>query len=202
MTKIFCALLFFAITNLSFAGEPALEDGDIIFQRSMGRQAEAIAAATRSEHTHVGMVFHDDGVPYVYEAVQPVKKTLLVDWVKRGKEGKFVVRRLIDRSAVDTEELKREVVRFLGRDYDAQFGWSDAKIYCSELVWKAYERSSGIEIGKLRQLKEYDLEHETVRKLVVERYGDRVPLDMKVIAPSDLFASPLCTTVATEAGEK
>jgi hypothetical protein len=25
---------------------------------------------------------------------------------------------------------------FLGKDYDLTFGWSDERLYCSELVWK------------------------------------------------------------------
>ena len=36
---------------------------------------------------------------------------------------------------------------FRGRPYDLTFEWSDERIYCSELVWKIYERALGIEIG-------------------------------------------------------
>ena len=178
-----------------------IEDGDIIFHRSTSEQSHAIAAATGSQFTHMGVVFFEGGEPFVYEAVQPVKKTKLAAWIKRGKGGKFVVRRLRDRSAVDMDKLKREVSRFIGLDYDYKFGWSDAQIYCSELVWKAYQRSSGVEIGKLKQLKDFDLDNKIVRALLKKRYGKKIPLSMKVISPADVFESRLLETVGKAAAE-
>lgn len=179
-----------------------LEDGDIVFQRSVSRQAHAIAAATGSRFTHVGVVFFDQGEAYVYEEVQPVRRTKLKVWAQRGKSGDYVVRRLKDRSKVDLKKLKAEVVGFLGRDYDYLFGWSDKKIYCSELVWKAYHRSCGIKIGELKRLGDFNLEHKNVRPLVVRRYRDKVPRDMKVISPSDMYESELLVTVVAKPKKK
>ena len=34
--------------------------------------------------------------------------------------------------------------KYLGRDYDLRFEWSDDKIYCSELVWKIYKEAFNI----------------------------------------------------------
>lgn len=41
---------------------------------------------------------------------------------------------------------------FLGRRYDPRFGWGDDRVYCSELVVKAYERAAGISFGRRERL--------------------------------------------------
>ena len=181
------------------SGAMEVKDGDIIFHRSQSRQAAAIAAATKSDYTHMGIIFFSDGSPFVYEAIQPVSRTPLEEWMKRGAGGHHVIKRLKDSSGVDFAKVKAETGKLMGRDYDWIFDWSDQKIYCSELVWKAYKRASGVEIGALRKLKDFDLTSETVRKLMKERYGRDIPLEMDVIAPSDMFSSPKLITVGAAA---
>lgn len=68
-------------------------------------------------------------------------------------------------------------------------------IYCSELIWKVYKRATGIEIGKLQQLKEFDLTNELVKKKIKERYGSNIPLNIPVISPAAIFNSELLVTV-------
>lgn len=70
---------------------PALQDGDIVFQCTDGPQCEAIAQATRSPYTHCGIVFLQDGAPFVWEAVGPVRKLPYADWVRHGLGGHVVV---------------------------------------------------------------------------------------------------------------
>lgn len=164
-------------------------DGDIIFQRSQTRQSVAIQAATDSKYTHMGIIFIENGKPMVYEAVQPVKKTPLDAWIKQGKREHYVIKRLRDTESIDFQAVKRETTRMLGKNYDAQFGWSDSRIYCSELVWKAYQRGAKIEVGTLRRLGEFNLNHPTVKQLMKERYGKKIPLKMTVISPADMFQS-------------
>jgi len=191
------ALILLAIAMTAWAAAPSesVHDGDIIFQRSQTQQSDAIAAATHSEYTHMGIIFVEDGKPFVYEAVQPVRKTPLGEWIARGKEGRYVVKRLRDSAPVNTAALKREVRKMLGRDYDWLFDWSDASIYCSELVWKAYKRGCGLEIGQPKTLGEFDLSQEVVRRTMAERYGQNIPLSMKVISPSDIFECDKLVTI-------
>jgi uncharacterized protein YycO len=177
---------------------PVVQDGDIIFHRSLTSQAAAIAAATHSEFTHMGVIFIEDGKPVVYEAVQPVGKAPLDEWIKRGDKEHYVIKRLKDSSKLDTVALKKEVTTMLGKNYDWLFEWSDDSIYCSELVWKGYERASGIKLGELRTLKELDLSHAAVQKILKERYGDKVPYAMEVICPCDVFSSTLLETVESK----
>ena len=66
----------------------ALRDGDIIFQESTSRQSEMVGVLTRSEWTHMGVIFVDTSGPTVLEAVSPVRYTKLADWIARGRGGR------------------------------------------------------------------------------------------------------------------
>jgi hypothetical protein len=177
------------------SGAVEVQDGDIIFHRSQSRQAKAIADATKSDYTHMGVIFFSGGKPYVYEAIQPVTRTPLDKWIERGVGQHYVIKRLKNSSGVDFSKVKAETQTFMGRDYDWLFEWSDRKVYCSELVWKAYERGADIRIGSLKSLKDFDLSSPLVRQIMRERYGNNPPLSMKVITPSDMFDSDLLKTV-------
>lgn len=178
---------------------PAVHDGDIAFQTSRSSQSLAIQRATRSPWSHMGIVFHRAGRPFVIEAVDPVRATPLAVWIARGEGSRVVVKRLRDASTALTPEalrsLRREAERFLGRRYDLVFAWSDDRIYCSELVWKAYDRALGRRIGRLQRLRDFDLEEPTVKRKLRERYGTSVPLDEPVISPGEMFVSEELVTV-------
>jgi hypothetical protein len=75
------------------------------------------------------------------------------------------------------------------------FGWGDDKLYCSELVWKIYKQATGLEVGKLQKLKDFDLSNPIVARKLKERYGNKIPLDETVISPVAIFNSQLLMTV-------
>lgn len=171
--------------------ESRLRQGDIIFHESLSTQSRAIQLATGSRYSHMGLLFRRNGRWFVYEAVQPVKFTSLRDWIRRGRGGHFVVKRLRDSRATPdlAARLRAASLKYRGRPYDLYFGWSDDRIYCSELVWKVYKEAAGIEIGRLQRLREFDLSSRLVREKLRERYGDHVPLDEPVISPAAMFDS-------------
>lgn len=180
-----------------FAAAANLRDGDIIFHTSRSTQSEAIQRATHSPYSHVGLVFHRDGKPYVLEAVATVRYTPLAQWTARGAGGNFVVRRLKDDlTGAQSSKLRAAAEKYSARPYDLYFEWSDARIYCSELVWKAYHEALGLEIGKRQQLRDFHLDDPVVKAKMRERYGEHVPLDEPVISPGAQFASELLETVS------
>jgi hypothetical protein len=176
-----------------------LKEGDIIFQTSLSRQSKAIQLATDSKYSHCGIIFKNKGKYYVYEAIQPVKQTPLDKWILRGKDGKFVIKRLVNGDRILTSDIIKKMKdigqEFKGKNYDSTFEWSDENIYCSELVWKIYKRSTGLEIGELQKLREFDLTDSDVKKMMKKRYGDIIPLDETVISPASIFKSELLETV-------
>jgi hypothetical protein len=180
--------------------DPAdLRDGDLIFHRSLSAQAEALERALDSPYTHMGLVFLDDGQPFVHEAVGPVKRTPLAEWIARGRDGAYVIRRLRDADALLTPEataaLRAAVSRHDGAPYDSYFEWSDERIYCSELAWKAYREALGLEIGALARFGDHDLTDPLVVAKLQERFGDEIPAEEPVISPAEMYASELLVTV-------
>ncbi|CAN5913306.1 YiiX family permuted papain-like enzyme [soil metagenome] len=179
--------------------DTAFHDGDIIFQSSSSGQSYAIQLATHSIYSHCGILFNDNGKWFVYEAVQPVIKTPVNKWIARGENGIYVVKRLKNADSLLTEnalyKMRKSVNGNLGKDYDVYFGWSDERIYCSELVWKAYHDGTGLEVGELKKLGEYDLSQPVVKKIMKERYGNKIPLEEPMISPGNIYASELLITV-------
>ncbi len=179
-----------------------IKEGDLIFQTSLSRQSMAVQLATHSPYSHCGIIFKKDLVFKVLEAVQPVKYTALDSWMAKGREGQYIIRRLKNSDKILTkdvlEKLKNEAGKFLNKKYDIYFDWSDDKMYCSELIWKVYKRGAGIEIGKLQQLKDFDLSSKAVKEKMKERYGDKIPLNDTVISPVSIFNSDLLETVTAE----
>lgn len=170
--------------------------GDIVFHTSTSAQSVAVQSATHSRYSHMGIVLIKEGRPVVLEAVQPVKYTDLKTWLNRGKDQQYVIKRLtspIKPAAVS--KLDQEAKRYLGKPYDLTFEWSDDRIYCSELVWKLYKSALGIELAPLAKLGSFDLTAPAVKAKLKERYGNRIPLNEPVIAPSAIFESTLLTTV-------
>ena len=173
-----------------------LRDGDIIFHTSRSAQSLAIQRASHSPYSHVGLVFHRDGKPHVFEAIATVRYTPLAQWTARGTGGEYVVRRLKKPLSADqARRLRAAAEKYAGRPYDLYFEWSDDRIYCSELVWKAYHDALGLELGARQKLEDFDLSDPVVRSKMRERYGKNVPLKEPVISPGAQFASPLLLTV-------
>jgi hypothetical protein len=188
------ALLLLALVgSLASAGDPWRE-GDLLFQTSRSSQSVAIQAATHSRWSHMGVLFRKRGRWMVLEAVQPVKYTPLDAWIRRGEGGRVEARRVrtsvLQLRASDLARVQREGERFLGRPYDLTFDWDDRRIYCSELVWKAYERALGLRLGRLQTLGDFDLSSPAVRRKMAERYPRGLPRTMPVISPQAMFEAP------------
>jgi len=178
-----------------------LRNGDLIFQTSLSRQSKAIQVSTNSKYSHCGLIFRKESDItnwFVLEAVQPVKWIKLEKWIARGKDGKFVIKRLqTDPTLPESMLLKLRTTaeKYLDRNYDLTFEWSDDKIYCSELIWKVYKETTGIEVGKLQKLSDFDLTNEMVKKIMKERYGNNVPMNETVISPKSIFESGNLKTI-------
>lgn len=186
--------------NAKETGDKAeIKNGDIIFQTSVSAQSKAIQLATRSKYSHCGIVYKNGGNYFVYEAVEPVRLTPLNDWIARGSGGHFVIRRLKNAEKVLTplvlNKMKTVGDRFKGKHYDLYFEWTDDRIYCSELIWKVYKEATGLELGKLEKLKDFDLSSMAVKETMKARYGNKIPMNETVISPESIYNSELLVTI-------
>lgn len=182
----------------------ALQEGDIVFHGNAGEQCDAIREATGSPYTHCGVVFEKDGRLMVLEAVQPVRVTTVEAFQQRSLPGSFHARRL--KQPADPEVIAKAKAwgsKQTGRNYDSLFGWEDGALYCSELVWKAYQQA-GIELCEPRRFHDYRLDTPKVKAIIAKRYGsaDKLPRDEPVVAPGDLADSPLLVEVPRVEGKK
>lgn len=207
---VFSIAIFFGFSNQSLISNQdkqkikiAVQEGDIIFQSSRSGQSSAIQLATNSKYSHCGILLKNkNGILMVAEAVQPVQIKPIKEFIERGDDNHYVIKRLIKRDSIFSDETVKEMqdlfYSFEGKDYDIKFEWTDSKIYCSELVWKIYERTTGIQLGEPKPLKDYSLNSPLVRKTMEERYGNEIPWDEPMVAPSTIFESKLLETVIEE----
>lgn len=207
--KLTIPALFFAGLIVAFSWKHLFaqdfgdfQEGDLIFHTSTSSQSQAIQLVTNSRYSHCGIIYRINGKLYVYEAVETVRFTPLKEWIARGKNGHYVVKRLKDADKILTADalnkLKQVGERFKGKPYDYVFAWSDEKIYCSELIYKMYYESLNIKLGELQTLSDFDLSHPVVKEKIQERYGNNIPYSETVISPEAVFQSPLLVTVISK----
>lgn len=171
------------------------QTGDIIAHTSQSRQSELIKAATFSDYTHMGLVVEKKGQYFVLEALSTVKYTPLREWVQRGVNGKYTVKRLV-LPDFDLEGIISGAEEYLGKKYDSQFDPDEQKIYCSELVQKAYA-AVGISLGRWELVREMPgLKDSHVAQEAQRRWGV-IPKDLRVVTPASIMESPYLTTVYT-----
>lgn len=195
-----CALaLLFGAYSSSFSQDAAkLKSGDIIFITSLGGQGKAIQLATHSRYTHVGIIMVEKGIPYVYHAVEPVMKSTVKEFMAFSSDGKYVVKRLKDRSILADSTVKKMdkmAASLVDKHYDLYFNWSDDDWYCSEYVWKIYKRNCNLALGSPKQMKEYDLSAPEVQYIMKRRYGDKIPYNELMVSPEEILKSPLLEEV-------
>jgi len=160
-------------------------EGDLLFQ-SFPHSAltDMIEGCTKSPLSHCGVMVNRKGAWKVIEAVGPVKETVLADWIERGRGGGFVVYRL--RAPLDQQALRIVAAAkvYEGKPYDPHYDLDDARIYCSELLWKATRDATGTELGKLQTLGE--LNWKPYEKEIRSLEDGALPLDRKMITPQAL----------------
>jgi hypothetical protein len=175
------------------------KEGDILFQTSLSSQSLAIQLVTKSPYTHCGIVQIRNGKPMVLEAVGPVRLTPMKEWIERGKGGAVWAKRLENADTLLTPEaiaaLRAAGQRYMGRPYDHLFEWSDQNIYCSELVWKVFQRALGVELGEMEAFGSLDLSSPEAIRIAKQRWGGKPPADQKLITPAAIAASPRLTQV-------
>jgi len=106
---------------------------------------------------------------------------------------------------IDTSKLSPETTlkanewakKHIGKNYDGKYQWSDNTLYCSELVWKVFDVAADIELCKVKTMKDFNLNHPIVAKLIKQRYGsiNKLNLTEKIVAPSDIYDSNLLKSI-------
>jgi len=164
------------------------KEGDIIFQSlPFAELTKVIEGVTNSPYSHTGLLVQKDGSWYVREAIGSVKDTHLYLWILRGRGDSFAVYRFKEAYQKYIKETLIESAKFLGEPYDFFYELDDAKIYCSELIFKSYKRATSQNLGKLVKLESLNWKPYKDFILSIE---NKIPLDRIMITPKDLSEAP------------
>jgi len=172
----------------------SIRAGDLVFQDlDCGERCALIRQVTRSRYSHVCIVAARDGERVVWEASGPVDFVPLGDWVRHGQGRRVAVYR--PRTAVVRyrAEVQRRVESYAGRPYDAYYQWDDERIYCSELIAKAYRDAIGRDL-----FEPHPVELGTAEARVYNMSGGRLTSGTPMVTPADLVASDSLVRVVDE----
>lgn len=159
------------LTRVKASDLPALKTGDLVFQIAGSTQAKAIALASHSLYTHVGIIeLNRDGRPQVIEAAQSVRTTPFEAWIERGAAGRITIKRLKGLTEADAAKVARAAHTHDGKPYDIFFWHDRDAIYCSELVRLAFQDGVGMALGKEERVKDLNIDNAAVRALIEARW--------------------------------
>ncbi|MFK7788594.1 MAG: YiiX/YebB-like N1pC/P60 family cysteine hydrolase [Phycisphaeraceae bacterium] len=159
--------------------------GDVIFQSSEHNDLiDMIEGTSNSHYSHCGIVDQVDGQWVVYEAGSVVKATPLDVFINRGRNEGFAAYRFAESFRGDIPTIIEKTRAYLGRPYDFRYRLDDEYIYCSELIYKAFEQTTGEPLGDLARLG--DLKWQPYEALIVQLENGPVPVDRMIITPIDL----------------
>lgn len=182
------ALLFHSwlIEPLSAQDTPIsdVREGDVIFQTTQSSQSPLIQIGTRSRITHCGIIVMRDGEPYVLETLRTLVLTPLNEFIARGQDGKYWLKRS------DKQNIQIEYSHYLGKTYDAAFSFDNDIYYCSELVYDIYKKQLGIELCKPKRVDDYLIlctDRLPQIESVMKRRG--ITKEQYAVAPVDIFES-------------
>lgn len=160
-------------------------EGDILFQSlPKGVLIDSIELVSNSPWSHCGILTRREEQWFVAEAGLSVKYTPLFDWICQGRG--FFVDSYRVRGITPEQESKVQpgIAKFLGKAYDIEFREDDKKIYCSELVYKVYDRDLGIKLGKWERLG--DLNWKAAESFIRSMERGKLPLERDLITPVGL----------------
>jgi hypothetical protein len=172
--------------------------GDLLFQDiDCGLRCDLIRVMTHSPYVHVGLVLADaQGQPVVWEAFNPVGPTPLMDFIQRGRDHLLGVYRLEPALLDHLPQIAAATQAMAGRPYDSDYQWDDERLYCSELIEKAVQQATGVELAPPRPLGpgafgEY---RDTIKAMSKGRLTEQTP----ITSPVDLTRSPHLQRIADE----
>jgi hypothetical protein len=185
------------VLNFQQAYEP--KSGDLIFQAEIVPNGIAIQAITMSRYNHVGIVMKRGGKFYVYEAIGSVTRTPLKKYISRnGTYGKFRVMRLNDNAKpFNYSRVMTEISKLYGKRYDFNLGWSDNRVYCSELVYKVINRGTGTSLTNPKTINQRPFINILSMIIKTQFKIPSISKTTQIVTPGEISSSSKLTTVYT-----
>jgi len=176
-------------TEGNVRGDYMPQVGDVLFQSLPHNElTDAIEGASKSPYSHCGIVVRRGEAWLVLEANGPGVREIELDrWIRQGRGAGFATYRFEAKYTPRIGSIIAAARKFLGKPYDIHYDMDDGKIYCSELIYKAFLDATGEELGTIRKLGELDWKpHEAIIRKI-ENGG--LPLERRMITPGDMAAA-------------
>lgn len=138
-----------------------VQNGDLIFRRGRSIESQIVLLSDgNSDYSHVGIIYIKNKEPFVIHSVpakngeesELIKMEGVEEFLSKDKATRFAVFRLAD-SLINIAARASEFAYdcYLKKYYfDNQYDLlSDKKLYCTELIWKAY-KNAGVDIVQNR----------------------------------------------------
>ena len=166
--------------------QPAI--GDVLFQSlPPSPLVDAIDGATGSPFFHYGIVVQPGTKWLVLEAIGPVEETPLDAWIKRGRFGGFAAYRFKPKYLARVSEVIQEAEKYQGRRYGIHYRFDNDEIDCSELIFVAFKKVFGEDLGTIRKLG--DLNWGPYAEVIFRIEGS-FPTSREMITPVDSSKAP------------
>jgi hypothetical protein len=130
----------------------ALKDGDLVFRKGRSIESQLVLITDRaSSYSHVGVIYISNNTPYVIHTT-PDESSYAIDYVRMEKLSDFFSSENASRGSIFrlkkqyTNSAKLAALKaksFFDNKivFDAAFDIkTENKLYCTELVWKAYQK--------------------------------------------------------------
>ena len=160
----------------------ALQEGDLLFQALPHNPlVDAIEGASGAPFSHCGIIHQTATGWVVIEAIGPVKETPLAQWKAQARDRLYVTYRLKPVFKEKIPAFIKAAQAMEGRPYDHHYAWDEEAIYCSELIYKAFEQATGEKLGTMQRLG--DLNWKPYAAVMEQVEGGPVPVDRMMITP-------------------
>jgi uncharacterized protein YycO len=162
-------------SSLILSKQLEMQNGDLIFRKGRSIESQIILLSDgNSDYSHVGIIYLKDGKPLVVHSVPEeneeeyefIKLESVEDFLNEDKAVRFAVFRLEDSMMSSTKAASEFAYNcYLNKfRFDNQYDLSsDTKLYCTELIWKAYQQA-GIDLVQNRL---YDINFIVVNKRMI-----------------------------------
>lgn len=187
------ALLLFVLSGAALhAGDPddglAYEPGDLIFIKIPTGFGRAVEDITASPASHVGVVaVHESGHRTVVHALGEVQEEPIERYLARGT-GAHAVTRFRGISPEEKDWLVKAARDYLGWPYDREFLMHNQAIYCSELVWWAFQDGLGQQPVPLQPMS-FGTPGSASYKIMERITGGRIPEGKPGVSPGHYLES-------------
>ncbi|HEY4245425.1 MAG TPA: YiiX/YebB-like N1pC/P60 family cysteine hydrolase [Lacunisphaera sp.] len=176
---------YYRLDRIAFYLLSDKQEGDVLLQSLPHSElADAIETASQSPWSHCGILVKRDGHWQVAQALMDVHYTPLIEYLIQGRDLRVTSFRVKDLTQEQKAKVQVGITKLLGKPYDINYEPDDRKIYCSELVWKVYDRELGIHWGEWQAFGTLNWKPVEVFVRSVER--GKVPLDRMMITPVGL----------------